>query len=208
VEAPRLAKLHRVPFTKADCVRLLEAALLGPDPLMERCLLLIGLDTGARVGELVAADVEDVDLEAGSILFRKTKNQRLRRVFFGVASRPDGGPCMVAMRQWLAVRPRRLLQPGVHALFIARDGAPLTTDRARRIYRALGESAAVERAHLHRGRHTAATEFLAELPGAELHLRNRLGHLSHDVLSDYVTISDSMAREVAESASLSTKWGL
>ena len=53
-----------------------------------------------------------------------------------------------------------------------------------------------------------ATELLAEMPGAELHLRNRLGQLSEEVLKDYVTISDPMAQRVADAASLSTKWNL
>ena len=47
-------------------------------------------------------------------------------------------------------------------------------------------------------------------PGAvfELHLRNRLGQLSEEVLKDCVTISDPMAQRVADAASLSTKWNL
>jgi hypothetical protein len=61
---------------------------------------------------------------------------------------------------------------------------------------------------IQRGRHTHASEFLAELPGAELHLRKRMGHISHDVLAEYVLISDTSARQVADVASVSAKWGL
>jgi site-specific recombinase XerD len=207
VESPRLAKLHREPFSQHDCQLLLEAALLGPDPIMERALLLLGLDTGARIGELVATTIDDLNLEAGTILFRKTKNGRPRRVFFRVADSADGGPCVVALTNWWAVRPKRADQL-VHALFIGRDGRPLCTDRARRIYRALGESAGVPNAHPHRSRRTHATAFLTELPGAELHLRNRIGHSSREVLAEYVSFSDSAAREVADVASVSAKWGL
>ncbi len=71
----------------------------GPDPCMERALLLLGLDTGCRIGELCMANVEDLDLEAGSILFRTTKNGRPQRVFFRVAGQPDGGPCVVALQE-------------------------------------------------------------------------------------------------------------
>ncbi len=205
VEAPKLPKLHRVPFTAADVRLLLEAVRLGPNPIMERALLLLlGLDTGCRVGEMVGVEFDDLDLDAGVVLFRRTKGGRPRRVFFRVASRPDGGPCVVALRDWLAVRPRT----EAPTVFVTREGQPLTTDQARRIYRALGQSAGVPHCHPHRARHTSASEFLAELPGAELHLRNRLGHLSSEVLHDYVTISDVSARYVAETASLSEKWGL
>lgn len=204
VEPPRLTKLHRAPFSESEVRRLLEAARLGPNPFMERALLLLGLDTGARIGELCSIEFGDLDLDEGAVLFRKTKTGRPRRVFFRVPTREDGGPCVAALRDWLAVR-RHSEAPTV---FIGRDGGPLSTDTARRIYRSLGASAGVPRCHPHRGRHTAATEFLAELPGAELHLRNRLGHLSAEVLSDYVTVSDTMARHVAETASISAKWNL
>lgn len=204
VEPPRLAKFHRSPFTEADVRALLEAARLGPNPVMERALLLLTLDTGCRVGELVSVEIGDLDLDTGLVIFRKTKNGRPRRVFFGVAGKPDGGPCIVALREWLAIRPRTETM----VLFVSRHGASLSTDSVRRIYRLLGESAGVTNCHPHRGRHTAASEFLSELPGAELHLRNRLGHVSADVLADYITISDQTARHVAETASLSAKWDL
>ncbi len=204
VEAPRLPKLHRVPFTESDVRRLLEAARVGPNPILERALLLLGLDSGCRIGELCATEIVDLDLDVGSVLFRHTKGGRPRHVYFGVASHPDGGPCVVALRMWLAVRPP-VESP---LLFLDRNGVPLSPDRARRIYRALGASSGVPQCHPHRSRHTAATEFLTELPGAELHLRRRLGHVSSDVLADYITLSDQSAYDVAETASISAKWNL
>jgi integrase/recombinase XerD len=207
VEAPRVKRLQREPFSKADCLALLEAALEGPDPVLERALLLLGLDTGCRIGELCATSVEDLNLEAGSILFRKTKSGRPRRVFFRVAGQPDGGPCVVSLTNWLAVRPKRA-DPDVRTLFVIRNGRPLTTEVARRIYRGLSESAGVPNAHPHRSRRTHATEFLTAMPGAELHLRHRIGHSSHEVLAEYITFSDVTARDVADVASVSAKWGL
>lgn len=204
LEPPRLPKLHRQPFTEAECHRLMAAAQSSPDAALTRALLLVGLDTGCRIGELLAAELADLDLDAGSILFRTTKTMRVRRVFFRVARMMDGGPCVVALRAWLAIRPSTTST----TIFVGRSGQPLSTDQARRMYRALGRTAHVANAHPHRARHTAASEFLTELPGAELHLRNRLGQVSAAVLADYVTIGDASARVVAESASLSAKWTL
>lgn len=204
LDPPRLAKLHRSPFSELEVRALLDAARMGPNPVMERALLLLGLDTGARIGELVGAWVDDLNLDAGVILFRKTKNGRPRRVFFGISGRADGGPCVVALRQWLVARP---LSEALN-LFLSPDGWPLSAERARRLYHALGESAGVPQCFPHRSRHTAASEFLAALPGAELHLRHRLGHLSAEVLSDYISISDASAAHVAETASISAKWDL
>jgi site-specific recombinase XerC len=115
---PRVAKIHREPFTRAECMRLLEAATLSPDPFLERALLTLGPDTGARIGEMWAVDIDDVDLEGGSIVFRKTKNGRPPRVFVRVPGREDGGPCIVALADWVSARAQRA-QPLVRTLSVA-----------------------------------------------------------------------------------------
>jgi site-specific recombinase XerD len=204
LEVPRLPKLRRQPYTEAEVRALVAAAAAGQHPVLERALLLIGLDTGARIGELCAAELSDLNLELGSILFRPTKFNHTRLVFFGVPDAEDGGPCTQALREWLAQRGTA----NSSTLFLDPHGEPLTTDQARRIYKALGRSAGVEHCIPHRGRHTHASELLAELPGAEIQLRHRLGHLSPEVLADYVSISDKSAREIAGVASLSAKWHL
>lgn len=205
LERPRVPSIHRQPYTEAEVRRLLWAASQGPAPQLERALLLLGLDTGCRIGELCALDVSDLDLERGAVIFRHTKNGHPRRVIVRVDTLPDGGPCILALRGWLAIRAP---QPGVEALFVGRYGERLSAKQARHIWRALGQLAEVPNPIPHRGRHTHATELLAELPGAELHLRQRLGHLSDEVLRDYVMISDPMAQRVANVASLSAKWNL
>jgi integrase len=109
LDPPRVAKIHRVPFSKTDCLRLLEAAQLGPDPIMERALLLLSLDTGARIGELVALDLDDLDLTAGTVLFRGTKNGRPRRVFSASLGARTVGHA--PLRSWSGWRPGRSAPP-------------------------------------------------------------------------------------------------
>ncbi len=94
------------------------------------------------------------------------------------------------------------------ALFTTRERDPLSTRRVREIFERLGDAARVPNCHPHRCRHTAASEFLAERPGAEIQLRSRLGQVSREVLADYITISDPTAAEAADVASLSAKWAL
>lgn|SRR5579859_424853 len=204
LEVPRLPKQRRQPYTEAEVRGLVAAARAGRRPVLERALLLLGLDTGARIGELCAAELGDLNLDRGSILFRHTKFNHTRLVFFGVPGAEGGGPCTQALRDWLAERGTIPSQ----TIFVDSVGEPLTTDQARYIYAALGRSAGVAHCIPHRGRHTHATELLAELPGAEIHLRHRLGHLSPEVLADYVTISDRSAQAIASVASLSAKWNL
>lgn len=202
---PTVPKIKRKPFTEAEVKRLLQAALEGSNPLRDRALLLLMLDTGCRIGELCNATVDDVDLVKGSILFRHTKGRRPREVIFRVAERRDGGPSLQALRQWLRVRNAG---PNVNALFTTREQRALSPRRAHEIFAQLGKAARVPNCHPHRTRHTAATEFLAARPGAEIQLRSRLGHVSDDVLQDYVTISDPTAESAASIASVSSKWRL
>jgi hypothetical protein len=110
-----------------------------------------------------------------------------------------------ALRNWLKVREAR---NGVSALFTTREKLPLSTRRVREIFEELGKVGHVPGAIPHRCRHTAASEFLSERPGAEIQLRSRLGQVNREVLSDYISISDPTAVEAAEVASLSTKWNL
>ncbi len=205
LKVPRVQKIHRKPFSESEARRLVQVAAAGSNPIRDRALLLMLLDTGCRVGELCAAAVDDVDLAQGSILFRRTKNGNPRQVVFRVPTRRDGGPAMSALRNWLKVREAR---DGVQALFTTREKLPLSTRRVREIFSELGQAARVPDCHPHRTRHSAASEFLAQRPGAEIQLRSRLGHLSREVLSDYVSMSDQTVAEVAAVASLSARWNL
>jgi integrase/recombinase XerD len=205
LKKPTVPKIKRKPFAEAEAKRLIQAAAEGPNPLRDRALLLLLFDTGCRIGELCGVSLDDLDLTKGSILFRQTKSKRPREVVFRVADRRDGGPSLQAVRQWLRVREA---EPGEQALFTTRERHGLSPRRAREIFAQLGRAARVPNCHPHRCRHTAATEFLAERPGAEIQLRSRLGHVSRDVLQDYVTISDPTAEQAASVASVSRKWSL
>lgn len=205
LKVPRVQKLHRKPFTEDEARRLVQAAASGPNPIRDRALLLVLFDSGCRVGELCEAELGDVDMVEGRLTFRRTKNGNPRTVVIRVTNRRDGGASLSALRNWLKVREAR---EGVEALFTTREKLPLSTRRVREIFSELGQQARVPNCHPHRTRHSAATEFLAQRPGAELQLRSRLGHLSREVLSDYVSISDPTAAEIAEVASLSTRWKL
>src|SRR5215471_6892782 len=205
LKVPRVQKIHRKPFTREEAQRLIAAVAAGPNPVRDRALLLVLLDSGCRVGELCATELKDVDLAQGTLVFRHTKNRTPRVVGIRVPNRRDGGPALQALRNWLRLREAR---EGVEALFTTRERWPLSTRRVREIFSELGERARVPNCHPHRTRHSAATEFLAQRPGAELQLRSRLGHLSREVLADYVSISDPTAAEIAEVASLSARWNL
>lgn len=199
-KSARAPKAQRTAYTEPELRHLLAAAADGSSPERDRALLLLLLDTGCRIGELCNADIADVDLDRGSIAFRHTKNGQPRQVLFGVDSL-DGGPCLAALRAWLATRHAQPNQP----LFINGGDARLTPRAAATIIARIGRAADVANAIAHRFRHTSATQFLSQRPGAEIQLRARLGHLSDGVLADYVHITQAMSHDGAQVASISSR---
>ena len=160
----------------------------------------------AGLGRLCATELKPTSIwPTASCSSVRPKTERLVWSRFVSRIVATGGRPLSALRNWLKVREAR---EGVTALFSTRERWPLSTRRVREIFAELGQAARVPNCHPHRTRHSAATEFLSQRPGAEIQLRSRLGHLSKEVLNDYISISDSTAGEIAEVASLSSRWNL
>lgn len=203
VEIARVKRIVRQPFTEDQARRLLQAAAIGPDPIRDRAILLLLADTGCRIGELAEATVQDVDAEAGTILFRHTKNGHERLVRFRVPGKRTGGAAVTALKQWLKVREAR---PGVDVLFTLADGWPMDDRRIRERHALLGKFAGISPCYPHLWRHTNISEFMAERPGAREQLADRVGH--SELLATYVHVTPRSAESAAGVASLSEKWRL
>jgi integrase len=70
----------------------------------------------------------------------------------------------------------------------------------------LGDLAGVEDATPHRFRHTFCTVYLTQYPGDELGLRRIVGHLSSDVLADYVHLAEQAIAQRAGRVAPSQNW--
>jgi integrase len=218
-ELPRVPKVLRRPFVREEVERLYAAAGDSPNPERDRCILLLLADTGCRIGELCALDLDDVigpdgDLR-GSIRFKKTKGGIPRDVQIAARDLVGGGPAMAALRCYLRVRQA---PPDQRALFVTSDtnqpwqpprgaGERLSDRRIRELHRVWGEKANVDNVHPHRFRHTAATEALSE-GVSENSIRDRLGHMSTEVVHSYLHQNARLRDDAAEKASLSSKWNL
>ena len=86
----RAPKVDREPLTPVD-LAIVKAMLAtcGKDVhgLRDRSLFLALLDTGMRAGEVVAANIGDLDLAEGTLLIRRSKSRKHRVVFLGRKSR-------------------------------------------------------------------------------------------------------------------------
>lgn len=158
---------RRRALTAAEARALLELARDDPDAGL---LVSLALGTGARVGELLALDWSDIDLEAGIVTIR------------GSRSRSGVGPTKSAKgRRTVALPPfvldalaREARRSG--PVVATSDGRPLIPERAGERWRALRKRAGLDGLRFHDLRGTFATLAL----GAGIPVKALADVLGHD----------------------------
>ena len=191
-------KTPRVPHTLIHSLRdsdvraLISAAGQGPFGDRDTAVLLVMLDSGMRLSELVGLRVGSVDFENGycQVMGKGSKERRV----------PLGRSARRAVRHMLLARGR--VAVGV-ALFISDRGEPLTGSGVQKIVRRAARRAGLEvRCSPHVLRHTFARSFLAN-GGDVFSLQRILGHspASLDVTQRYVELLDDDLRQVHRRAS-------
>lgn len=157
-----------------------------PIHLRDWAMLELLYATGARVGELVGADVDDLDLETRSIrLMGKGSKERMT---------PFGVPAATALRQWLtAGRPMLATAQSGAALFLGRRGLRADQRQVRAVAHDVAAVAGVEDIAPHALRHSAATHLLQG--GSDLRsVQEVLGHASLATTQRYTHVSAERLR--------------
>ncbi len=166
------------------------------DKLALRNLALLEMlySTGARVSEIVNADLDDMDLDVG-LLKVLGKRRKERLVMIGDAARQ-------AMETYIAQTSelRRKLHDGPDKgpLFLTRNGKRLSRESAGHIARKYGlASGAGRRVTPHTFRHSFATHMLEG--GANLReIQEMLGHASLSTTQIYTHLSVEHIRDIYE----------
>jgi site-specific recombinase XerD len=150
----------------------------------DRAVILGLLDTGARASEMIALDMEDVDLATGTVLIRCGKGRKPRCTFLGARSQR-------AMIRYL--RYRRTAKAS-DPLWATRGGRRLSYSGLRDIIRRRASSAGVPAPGLHAFRRGFA--ILSLRNGADVYsLQRLLGHSSLQVLQRYLKQTREDLRE-------------
>ncbi|MAI77396.1 MAG: hypothetical protein CL917_00475 [Deltaproteobacteria bacterium] len=204
--APKTPKGAPRPLSVDDCFALADKgkspSAKKPSPrqalaaLRDNGIVELLYGTGIRVGELVALDVRDVDLNRGDVrVMGKGGKERIV---------PIPEQALLALENWLKVRSR----PGVlsEPLFIVLrkvDAAEVKRLGARDIRRMLekrgNQGGIQDRVHPHRLRHSYATHLLDM--GADLReIQELLGHASLSTTQKYTAVSVEHLRQVYDSA--------
>ncbi len=172
--------------------RMLEAARTRADDgdpvhLRDWSALELVYATGVRVGELVGADVDDVDRDQRTLRVLG-KGGKERVVPFGV-------PAARALTAWLtAGRPRLAVDGSGPALYLGRRGRRLDQRQLRAVAHDAAAAAGVPDVAPHALRHSAATHLLAG--GSDLRsVQEVLGHASLATTQRYTHVSAERLRD-------------
>lgn len=163
------------PFSPDDVVRLLAVC----DPATEigardRAIVLLFLDSGLRLNELVQLKLVDIDFASHRIKVLHGKGNKQRAVPFGTTAKE-------ALLHYIW----RFRENGEGQLFrSSRSGKPLTGNLIRVRMAQLGRLAGILRTHAHRFRHTFAT-WAIENGARELDVQYLLGHSSPVMVRRY-----------------------
>ncbi len=192
VLAPKQPRSLPKAIPRAEVEALLElprADLLGR---RDRAVLEVLYGAGLRISELVGLDLDDVDLDEGSILVRAGKGSKARRVPIGRWAVGAVGDYLTAARPELA---RRAANAGGGLILNARGGR-LTRQGCWKLLKSYASAAGLaEKVSPHTLRHSFATHMLDA--GADIRVvQELLGHASLATTQVYTLVSDTRLREV------------
>ena len=158
----------------------------------DRAILESLYGAGLRISELVGLDVDDVDLDASTVLIRAGKGSKSRRV-------PLGSMAIKAVSAYTTqTRPALVTRgsSGRSALFLNARGGRLSRQGCWKILKTYARRAALsDKVSPHTLRHSFATHMLDA--GADIRVvQELLGHASLATTQVYTLVSDSRLREV------------
>jgi len=193
LELPTVPKSEMVTLTREQARVLLDAAKARP---LMYWLVLLGVATGARLGELLALRWADVDLDAGAVRIGWSRRIVGGRMEVKAPKSEAGertvalGPAAVVALKRLRVEQagRRLVLGGDYDaqadLVICKpDGRPYRPDAASTMFRKFVDQAGLPRTiHVHTLRHSAAS-FLAAAGVPASDIAAQLGHADGGALA-------------------------
>lgn len=194
VGSPKRARSIPKAIPLEDVERLVE---LPPKDLLgrrDRAILETLYGAGLRISELVALDVDDVDLDEGSVLVRSGKGSKGRRVPVGRAAIGAVGDYLTITRKELARKSTKGAAGG--GLFLNARGGRLSRQGCWKILKKYARAGGLgEKVSPHTLRHSFATHMLDA--GADIRVvQELLGHASLSTTQVYTLVSDSHMREV------------
>lgn len=190
IEAPFRRKRLPKALSAGQTGEMLDQTDQGKTPLRDRAMLELMYGAGLRASEVVALDLDQVDLERGRARVRGKGNKE-RVVLFGAA-------CVRAIEAYTVGE--RVTVAGTTALFTNRSGGRITTRTLQNVVQRWARAAGLGRdVTPHTLRHSFATHLLDG--GADLKsVQQLLGHESLATTQVYTHVSAERLRQAVDAA--------
>ncbi len=200
IKSPKLDERVIEPLSDDELRALLKACAVpkGAEPKValrhrrDEAIIRLMFETGARAGEVVALEIADVDLPAGSVVIRRGKGGKGRAV-------PIGPDASLALDRYLRLRRSHRLAASPD-LWLGDRGKRFSYDALHKSLKERAENAGLTGFHPHKLRHTAAHRWLAA-GGSESGLMAVAGWTRPDMLMRY-TKAQASARAADEARKL------
>lgn len=175
IKPPKVPEVIQPTLSAADCDALLKACS-GKFASRDKAILLVFMDTGARLGEMTRLKLDHVSLEGRLLkLLGKGNKERI------VAIRPETARTIWQYYKW---RTDYAFGKKLDHLWISDDRKPLTQHGIELVLQRVSKKAGVANCHPHAFRHTFAQNFL-EAGGNPLDLQYLLGHTTLEMVRRY-----------------------
>jgi integrase/recombinase XerC/integrase/recombinase XerD len=145
-------------------------------------MLLLLLDSGLRLSEMINLKLDDVNIEGGYLKVLGKGNKE-RIVPFGASVQKS------LMRYLLHFKPIPF-NPTFQNVFLTLDGRQFSKNGVKMTFQRIAEKSGVKRLHPHLCRHTFATNYLIN-GGDVFSLQQILGHTSLEMVRHYVNLASS-----------------
>ncbi|MDY4429774.1 tyrosine-type recombinase/integrase [Evtepia sp.] len=138
------------------------------------------LNCGSRAATVRAIQIRDVDLDAGMVFYRHTKNRKAQVI-------PLCSAMISILREYLHHRGGE----ATDYLFCTETGTQLTENGLRQSIARYNTRRGVQKTSLHLFRHTFARKYLIDCGGDAFTLQKLLGHSTLAMTKHYCTIFDA-----------------
>ncbi len=183
LKPPKLAKKVVSTLSDEEILTILNTLNLhNHSQARNQTILILLLDTGLRMGELINLKMEDVHMDEGFLkVIGKGRKERIV---------PMGKNAQKVLQRYIfRYRPQQAC-PGLNNAFLSIYGKPLTENSIKLMFARLARISGVSRLHAHLCRHTFATRFLIN-GGDVFTLQQILGHSTLEMVRRYITLASS-----------------
>ena len=187
LKPPKLPQILIEPLTEDEIRKILLAIPQDtPEGARSYAIVLLFLDTGIRLSELINLRISQIDWAGGQFkVFGKGSKERI--VPMGIAARR----AVMRYKDHYRSEP---VNPNEACLFLTMAGQPISKDSVEKLVQRLARKADIPRLHPHLMRHTFAVRYLIN-GGDVFTLQKILGHTTLDMTRRYVTLANSDVKD-------------